>query len=140
MAVSPFVIWSKWIMEESSSSLEELVQQFKFMVQKNKWMLSEPSVTRGLCGTVSEAFATFLIEHGHSPQAAKVEWSGFVAVPVHYAVEVSGRIYDWTASQFLGDSVNVPAVFSSLEEWKDVLARTVKSHKEPVASVSPIVC
>jgi hypothetical protein len=55
--------------------MENLVDQFKEVVKSRGWDLSNSAQSRGMCGMVSEAFATFLFERGYNPQAARLDWS-----------------------------------------------------------------
>lgn len=117
------------------------MRDFRKVVTRNRWNLTDGAGARGMCGTVSAAFAEAVVNAGYEAKGAKLEWKAlFVAVPIHYAVEVEGRIYDWTVTQFK-EGADVPSVYPSLSAWAQALEAEVPAgNGRPVTSTFPVTC
>lgn len=79
--------------------------------------LTNPDLAMGVCDCVSEQFVAFLAERGIEAKVVYTDdattWgyqgTNHAGFPTehggdHYAVEVEGKLIDWTACQFIGET------------------------------------
>ncbi len=129
------------MVESSRRTIRELILDFKREALARGWELGNPSRVRGLCGTASGVFATMAAREGYRVRAARLAWHYLGSeVVVHYAAEVDGTIYDWTAAQFLW-SAPLPALYGTVKEWAQAIGEGLpKYYKGPTSTVEPFAC